>query len=62
MEQPSYRYIVSPPDGFGSDGKWCVWHADSLIRMSDHDSEREANAAVKRYEAADLRRRRANQP
>lgn len=50
------NYTVSPNDGFSAPGKWTVWHAPSITRLSEHETQREAKAAVKRYEAADSRR------
>lgn len=37
-------------------GGYGVWYSDRAVRLSTHDTKREAKEAVKRYEAADLRR------
>lgn len=53
------NYTISANDGFSDPRKWTVWHAPSITRLSDHDTERQAKAAVRNYEAADARRAKA---
>jgi riboflavin biosynthesis pyrimidine reductase len=54
-------YTITENDGtFGARGTWSVWLTGKMVRMSSHETRREAKAAVKRYEAADARR--ANAP
>lgn len=52
------NYTIAPNDGFGDPRKWSVWHAITVTRLSEHDTERQAKAAVKRYETADAKRAR----
>ena len=58
MTRKASDYSVSREafDYPGNETPWEVWHNPSITGMSSHATRKQAMAAVKRYEAADIRR------